>query len=115
MIPKQQVQKLARAHAALKEPTTAAIWIRREKPEAWLVEVIPAMSPDDRADEPTYFNPGVEFRFPLVLIAGNRQSLEEALRRNTELARDVADGEVMVDTGDARPLVELAKQIAAAA
>ncbi len=107
--------ELAQAHAALDEPTTGAIWIHRARPEAWLVEVIPAMAPDERADEPVFFNPGVEFRFPIALIAGNRRSLEEALRRNPALAKAVADGEVIVDRGDAGPLFELARQLANAA
>jgi hypothetical protein len=113
MIPRQSVTELAQAHAALDEPTTGAIWIHRERPEAWLVEIIPAMAPDDSVDEPVFFNPGVGFRFPLALIAGNRTSLENALRRNPDLARAVAAGEVVVDQGDAAPLVELARQLAA--
>jgi hypothetical protein len=115
MIPRESVAELARAHAELDEPTTGAIWVFPERPEAWLVEISPAMAPDERADEPVFFNPGVEFRFPLALIAGNRQSLEQALRRNVDLARAVAKGEVVVDNGDAEPLVELARQIANAA
>jgi hypothetical protein len=115
VIPRESVAELVRAHAALDEPTTGAIWIHHGRPEAWLVEVIPAMGSDARADEPVFFNPGVEFRFPLALIAGNRQSLEEALKRNVELAQAVAEGEVIVDQGDAEALVELARQIANAA
>jgi hypothetical protein len=113
VIPRENVEALARAHAALEEPTTGAIWIRRDAPEAWLVEIIPAMASDERADEPIFFNPGAAFRFPLALIAGNRESLEAALRRNIDLARAVAEGEVVVDQGDAAALLELARQLAA--
>jgi hypothetical protein len=113
VIPRANVEELARAHAALEEPTTAAIWIHRGRPEAWLVEVIPTMASDEHADEPVFLNPGVGFRFPLAIIAGNRESLEAALRRNAELARAVADGDVVVDAGDAQPLVELARRLAA--
>lgn len=70
------------------------------------------MNADDRAEEPVFFDAGVNFRFPLALIAGNRQSLENALRRDAELARAVADGDVVIDRGDAAPLVSLARQLA---
>lgn len=116
MIPKENVVELVDAHARLEqEPTTGAIWIRPEASEAWLVEVIPTMADDEKAEEPTFFNPGVEFRFPLVLIAGNRRSLEAALRRKLDLARAVADGTVVLDLGDAAPLVQLAREISRAA
>ena len=87
MIPRQKVDELVQAHARLEEPTTDAIWIKTDASEVWLVEVIPTMADDDKAEEPTYFNAGVEFRFPLALIAGNRESLQGALRRSPELAR----------------------------
>ena len=86
---------------------------QRDRSVGWLVAIIPAMNADDRADDPVFFDPGVHFRFPLALIAGNRRSLEEALRRNVELARAVAAGEVVVDHGDAASLVSLARQLAA--
>jgi hypothetical protein len=73
------------------------------------------MADDDKADEPTFFSPGVEFRFPLALIAGNRPSLEAALRRRPELARAVADGTVVLERGDAKPLVDLARELSRAA
>ncbi len=73
------------------------------------------MSDDEKVDEPTFFSPGVGFRFPLALIAGNRQSLEAALRRKPDLARAVLDGRVMLDRGDAKPLVELARELSHAA
>ena len=114
MIPREDVEELANVHASLQEePTTAAIWIHRDRPEAWLVEVIPAMNASAEADDPIFFNPGLKFRFPLALIAGNRRSLEDAVRRNPELARAIADGDVIVDRGDAVPLVNLARQVAA--
>jgi hypothetical protein len=67
------------------------------------------------AEEPTFFSPGVEFRFPIALIAGNRQSIEAALRRKLELARAVLDGRAMLDLGDGQPLVELAREVSRAA
>ena len=115
MIPRDKVVELVDAHARLEEPTTGAIWIRPEAGEAWLVEVIPSMPDDEKADEPTFFSPGIEFRFPLALIAGNRRSLEAAVRRHIDLARAVADGTVVLDRGDAQPLVELAREVSRAA
>ena len=116
IIPRDRVEKLVRAHASLEEATTAAIWIRPDDAAAWLVEVIPEMTDDDAADEPIVFAPGVSFTFPLALIAGNRGSLEKALRKNRKLAADVASGHVMLDTaGDATHLVELAKELSPAA
>lgn len=115
MIPVANVRELAAAHARIEDPATAAIWIKREASEVWLVEVIPSMADDDRAEEPTYFNPGAGFRFPLALVAGNRQSLEDALHRDAELARAVAEGEIVLDGPDARHIVELAKHLGAAA
>ncbi|WP_437877945.1 hypothetical protein [Sorangium sp. So ce513] len=94
---------------------TGAVWIHQDAPEAWLVEVIPTMADDERADEPTRLAPGIAFRFPLALIAGNRPSLEAALRRNTELARALAHGEVLHDEGDASALVKLARSLVRAA
>ncbi|HTA92215.1 MAG TPA: hypothetical protein VK745_21700 [Polyangiaceae bacterium] len=115
MIPPERVEDLVNAHGALDEPTTGAIWINTGAPEVWLVEVIPTMSDDEKVEEPTFFSPGVEFRFPLALIAGNRQSLEAALRRKPDLARAVLNGRVMLDRGDAKPLVELARELSPAA
>ena len=115
VIPKEKVVELVDAHSKLEEPTTGAIWIRPEAGEAWLVEVIPSMADDEKAEEPTFFSPGVEFRFPVAIIAGNRPSLEAALRRKPELARAVAAGTVMLDAGDAKALVDVAREVSRAA
>jgi len=114
MIHQAKVNELVQAHAEVEDPATGAIWIRRDSSEVWLVEVIPTMADDEQAQEPTFFNPGVGFRFPLALVAGNRDSLEAALRRDVELAKEVANGEVVLDHPDVQPLVALAKQLAAA-
>jgi hypothetical protein len=115
VIPKEKVEQLVAAHAKLDEPTTDAIWIRPTATEAWIVEVIPSMGDDEKAEEPTWFNPGVAFRFPVVMIAGNRRSLEAALRRAPDLARDVAAGTVLLDGGSATALVDVAREAAQAA
>ncbi|MBN1606605.1 MAG: hypothetical protein JW940_08215 [Polyangiaceae bacterium] len=112
MIPRGKVAELVATHEALAEdPAAAAVWIRRDEPTVWLVEVVPTLRDDDTPEEPIFFNPGVRFRFPLALIAGTRRTLEITLRANPELA----SGEVMLDrSGDARALVELASELAAA-
>jgi hypothetical protein len=116
MIPREKVQELVQAHARIEDPTTDAIWIKPDATEVWLVEVIPSMSDDEHAEEPLYFNPGAGFRFPLALLPGNRASLEDALRRDRELAKAVAAGEVMLDnSGTASHLVAVARELAAAA
>jgi hypothetical protein len=115
MIPREKVRELVQAHARGDDPTTDAIWIKSDATEVWLVEGIPSMFDDERAEEPTYFNPGVAFRFPMALVAGNRASLEGALHRDPALAKLVAAGEVMLDNGDASHLVALARELAAAA
>jgi hypothetical protein len=116
MIPLEKVKELVEAHTKLDEPMTAAIWIRKDESEVWLVEVIPIMAEDENAGEPTHFNPGVSFRFPLALIAGNRQSLEAAIRRDRTLARYVVDGSVMYDVGgEAEALIATAREVSQAA
>ncbi len=110
MIPRAKVDELVQAHTEVEDPATGAIWIRRDVSEVWLVEVIPTMADDERAHEPTFFNPGVSFRFPIALVAGNCNSLEAALRRDAELAKEVANGEVVLDHPDVQRLISLAKQ-----
>jgi len=116
MIPRSKVAELVAAHESLRDdPAAAAVWIRKDDPTVWLLEVIPTLPEEDRPEEPIFFNPGVEFRFPLALIAGTRRTLESTLRANPELARLVASGEVMLDrSGDAQALISLASELAAA-
>ena len=68
------------------------------------------MEDDDRAAEPTYFHPGIGFRFPLAIIAGNRRSLERAIERNRDLASAISRGQIVFEAGrEARDLVDLAR------
>lgn len=115
MIPRTKVAELVAAHEALSEdPAAAAVWIRKEESTVWLLEVIPSLPEEDQPEEPIFFSPGVEFRFPLALIAGTRRTLESTLRKDRELARFVASGEVMLDrSGDAQALIALASELAA--
>jgi hypothetical protein len=118
VIPEQNVLELVQAHSRLDEPTTAAIWINPAQSEPLLVklvEVIPSMADDEKAEQPTYFNPGVAFRFPIAIIAGNLRSLEAALRRNKDFAREVAAGKVLLPGNEGEALVQLARQISHAA
>jgi hypothetical protein len=110
MIPVEKIKSLVAQHAKLEDPATDVIWIRQDDPEAWLVEVIPSMADDDRAEEATHFNAGIGFRYPLAIIAGNRRSIEAALRRDEELAEDVAKGRIMLDKGDAQAIQEMARK-----
>jgi hypothetical protein len=116
MIPRDKVEALVAAHEALAEdPAAAAVWIRRDDSTVWLVEVIPSLREEDGPEEPIFFSPGVQFRFPFALIAGTRQTLETTLRSDLELARLVAGGEILLDrSGDAKALVTLASHLAAA-
>ncbi|MBX3181658.1 MAG: hypothetical protein KIT72_12675 [Polyangiaceae bacterium] len=117
MIPLEKVEELVAAHRSLPEdPTTAAVWFRRSEPAlVWLFEVIPSLPEQEEPEEPIYFNPGVAFRFPIALIAGTRRSLELTLQRDPALAREVADGQILLDeSGDATALVDLARHVAAA-
>jgi hypothetical protein len=86
---------LVEAHERLPERMETAIWIRRDMPDVWLVEVLSDLSHDPRVDEPVHFNPGRSFRFPLHLIAGNLADVEAALDANAELAAWVRDGEIV--------------------
>lgn len=115
MIPPEDVKELVAAHSRLREPTAAAIWIKRDAPEAWLVEVIPTMADDDSAHEPIFFAPGVGFRFPVALIVGNASSLERAVRARTDLAREIAAGLVLLDRGPGEELRRLAAELTRAA
>ena len=114
MIPREMVKELVESHRKLDDPMTAAIWIRRDAPEAWLVEVVPSMAADDRAGDPIFFSPGVEFRFPVAIIAASKETLSAALRQRPDLARDIASGEVLFEGGDAGDIVETARALAAA-
>lgn len=110
-VPAPLVRALVEAHARLEEPMTGAIWIRTGEPQAWLVEVLPDLGDDDQAAQPTFFNPGETFRFPLALIAANRSSLERAIRADRDLAREIAQGQVLHAGSDADELVELARAV----
>ena len=87
-----------------------------EESTVWLVEVIPAMTDDHEAGLPTYFNPGISFRFPLALIAGNFASIKAAIQRDKGLAEQVVEGRVLLDQeGVASALVDLARSVSQAA
>jgi hypothetical protein len=109
---KTEVKRLVSAHARLDEPMAAAIWIRRDDPTAWLVEVLPELPDDPRVDQPLVFTPTTGFRYALHLISGNKKNLEDALRKKAKLAEDVAEGEVLFEEGNiGKNLVSLARKV----
>ena len=105
---RQEMQRLVNSHAALPDAMEAAIWIRQADRDAWLLEILPEMPSDDRVAEPVHFDPGLDFRYPLHLIAGNRGDIEAAIRANEELAAWIADGVILHGGEAAQELVELA-------
>jgi len=99
--------ELVRAHKAIEDdPLTAAIWIRREDREAWLVEVLPALAHDDAPGQPVTFNASRSFRHRLNLIASNEDGLERAIRHDQTLESEIAAG-VRLERLD--PAVDFAK------
>ncbi|MEP7120016.1 MAG: hypothetical protein ABJE95_03860 [Byssovorax sp.] len=106
------MEKLVMAHAALDEPMETAIWIRQNDREAWLVEVIPSLPEDEHPERPVAFNPGLGFRHPLNLLAGNRASVETAVRVDRDLAQTVAQGVVLYGAALGEELKALAAQLA---
>jgi hypothetical protein len=116
MVPQNQIEALVEAHQHLEDPMVCAIWIRPTAAEAWLVECIPTMADDERAGDPTYFGPGVGFRFPLALIAGNLTSLESAVRADPQFANDLSEGTILYSEGaTAERLQQVARDVGRAA
>jgi hypothetical protein len=111
MVPREDMRRLVQSHVALDDPMDAAIWIRREEQEAWLIEVLPALGPDEDAGQPVTFHASGSFRHPLHLIASNEVDLERAIRRNDALARHVATGEILHDKGPGRRLQQIADEV----
>jgi hypothetical protein len=107
-VERQEMEDLVRAHATLDEPMDTAIWIRQDDREAWLVEVIPSFPEDPHPERPVAFNPGRTFRHPLNLLAGNRTSIEAAIRADQDLARAVAHGIVLYGSAIGDELKQLA-------
>jgi hypothetical protein len=106
------MEELVRAHVALDDPMEAAIWIRQDDREAWLVEIIPSLPEDDHPERPVSFNPGRSFRHPLNLLAGNRASIEAAVRVDHDLAHAVAQGVVLHGAALGEEIRTLAAQLA---
>jgi hypothetical protein len=109
VVPREEMVELVNAHSALEDPMETAIWIRREDREAWLVELIPSLGTDKHPERPVAFNPGLSFRHPLNLTAGNLDALRSAMEGNPQLARDVAAGEVLYGDARGRELQEIAR------
>jgi hypothetical protein len=51
MVKHEDIVKLVEAHTTVEDdPVDAAIWIRRDDDDAWLVEVLPALRGDNSPD-----------------------------------------------------------------
>jgi hypothetical protein len=92
---------LVQAHTDLDEEMTAALWIYQDSREVWLVEVIPSMFENDRAELPIQFNPTLDFRWPLKLIIANPSDLHAAIRRDSDLAAAIIAGQVLHEVNGA--------------
>lgn len=109
---RQQMLDLVAAHAQLDEPMETAIWINQDdQREAWLVEVISSMAADEHPEQAVAFNAGRFFRYPLNWIGVNRGDLERAIRSTPELARAIANGEVLYNPAVGKELIALAREV----
>ncbi len=50
------MMELVTAHSQIEDPMKAAIWIRQQDREAWLLEVLPDMPHDEHPERPVAFN-----------------------------------------------------------
>lgn len=94
---REAVVALVRAHAALEDPLTGAIWLSTKRNGVWLVEVVPSMPADARADEPMEFLPSRDFRYALHLHTGREADLLSAIDRNVAFAAAIAAGTPVPD------------------
>ena len=101
--------ELVKAHSELEEPMDTAIWIRRDDREAWLVELIPSLGPDEHPERAVVFTPGRSFRHALHLIASNLEGLGRAIQKDAALARDIAAGEILFGDERGRELQAIAR------
>jgi hypothetical protein len=92
---KEEMQRLVDAHKQLDAPMEAAIWIKPNDPNAWLVEVLPNLPSDPEADKPFVFAPSTVFRYALHLISGTKEDIVAAIDRDLILAQAIADGVVL--------------------
>jgi hypothetical protein len=108
---REEMLELVQAHARLEDRMDAAIWIRTDAPDAWLVELLPDLPADRHPGRPVQFNAGRTFRHELNLIAANADDLRAAIRADAQLAGWLADGEVLYGGDAAREFVTLAGQV----
>ena len=89
----EAINALVHAHSKLEDVHTGALWLPRwDGPAVKLLEIIPSMPIDARADEPMEFLPSKDFRYTLQLINGRAADLRDAIERNGEFAQAVLDG-----------------------
>ena len=109
----RDVLALVQAHAKLDDSMTAAIWIYQDSREVWLIEIVPSMFDDERANIPIQFNPTTDFRWPLKLFAVNLSNIQDVILKDPELAAAIADGDILYedDHHTGQNLQALARQI----
>src|ERR1700729_2336113 len=83
------VESLIAHHRTLGERMTGALWLKTKEPGVWVLEVMPDMPADERAEEPMEFTPSSSFRFTLNLLTGREEDFRKALRRNPDFAAAV--------------------------
>jgi hypothetical protein len=80
-----EMLELVQAHVGLEDRMDAAIWIQRDAPDGWLVELLPDLPADRHPGRPVQFNAGRTFRHELNLIAANAEDLRAAARTRSSL------------------------------
>ncbi len=103
------MQALVRAHVELGDPMDTAIWIRQDDAAGWLVEVLPEIANDNAPHRPVVFTAGRGFRYPLHLVAVNREDIERALS-DSDLATWIASGEILYGEEEGQRLISSATQ-----
>lgn len=94
---REAVLALVRAHAALEDRHTGAIWLSTKRNGVWLVEIVPSMPADARADEPMEFLPSRDFRYALHLYTGREADVLSAIDRNATFAAAITAGTPVPD------------------
>ncbi len=108
---REEMLELVNGHVALEDRMDAAIWVRQDARDAWLVELLPDLPTDRHPGRPIQFNAGRTFRHELNLVAANADDLRAAIRADAQLAAWIADGDVLHGGAVARELVTLARQV----
>ena len=107
---REEMDELVRGHAGLDDRMEAAIWIRQDDEDAWLVELLPDIPKDQHPERPVHFNASRTFRHGLNLLAASLDDLQMAVARDARLADWIAHGEILHGKDAANELIMLARQ-----